>query len=96
MLEELEAQAVPPEFHQSAASDDASAIFGDQHSHLEGLNGKGGQRANGRGSDKWKTLRDFVHERAIVDAIESMDNDRNGLDVRHATVSCSSAYQTCS
>ena len=31
---------------------------------------------------KWKSLRDFVHERGIEEATESMDNDRVTLDVR--------------
>jgi autophagy-related protein 17 len=30
---------------------------------------------------KWKTLRDFVDERAIEDILESIENDRNVLDV---------------
>lgn len=31
---------------------------------------------------KWKTLRDFVDERAIEDALESMEAERAALDVR--------------
>ena len=30
---------------------------------------------------KWKTLRDFVDERAIEDVLETIENDRNALDV---------------
>jgi autophagy-related protein 17 len=30
---------------------------------------------------KWKTLRDFVDERAIEDVLENIENDRNALDV---------------
>jgi autophagy-related protein 17 len=30
---------------------------------------------------KWKTLRDFVDERAIEDALDNMDRDRSVLDV---------------
>lgn len=30
---------------------------------------------------KWKTLRDFVDEKAIEDALEQMEEDRNALDV---------------
>ena len=29
----------------------------------------------------WKTLRDFVDDRAIDEALESMESDRNALDV---------------
>lgn len=29
----------------------------------------------------WKTLRDFVDERAIEEVLETIDNDRNVLDV---------------
>lgn len=30
---------------------------------------------------KWKTLRDFVDEKDIEDALEQMEDDRNALDV---------------
>jgi autophagy-related protein 17 len=30
---------------------------------------------------KWKTLRDFVDERAIEDVLDTIENDRNALDV---------------
>jgi autophagy-related protein 17 len=30
---------------------------------------------------KWKTLRDFVDERAIEDVLDTIENDRNTLDV---------------
>ena len=33
----------------------------------------------------WKTLRDFVDDRAIDDALETMESDRNALDVRFLT-----------
>jgi autophagy-related protein 17 len=29
---------------------------------------------------KWKTLRDFVDERAIEDVLENIESDRNVLD----------------
>ena len=73
MLEQLEAQIVPPDFHQSATSD-ASSLFGSPQSDDE-------ERREIGHRGRWKTLRDFVHERAIVDAIENMDKDRNELDV---------------
>ena len=31
---------------------------------------------------RWKTLRDFADERGIEEALETMDNERNELDVR--------------
>lgn len=37
---------------------------------------------------KWKTLRDFVDERAIEDVLESIENDRNQLDVSLAFLHC--------
>lgn len=77
MLEQLEAQRVPPEFHHSASSD-ASSLFGSQHS--DDGDAMRDDRNKSRQRSKWKTLRDFVHERAIVDAIESIDKDRNELD----------------
>jgi autophagy-related protein 17 len=84
---------VPPDFHQESED---SSIFGSQHSDdetndtpfdqspsntvRENLH----QRASAcRKLDrsKWKTLRDFVDERAIEDALDNMDRDRSVLDV---------------
>jgi autophagy-related protein 17 len=31
---------------------------------------------------RWKTLRDFVDERAIEDVLETVESDRSALDVR--------------
>ena len=78
MLEQLESQVVPPDFHQTPTSDDATSPFGSQHWEGEAVNG-GTNGVQRRG--KWKTLRDFVYERAIVEAIETIDRDRNDLDV---------------
>ena len=38
---------------------------------------------------KWKTLRDFVDERAIEDVLDTIENDRNALDVGDLLYSCS-------
>jgi autophagy-related protein 17 len=35
-----------------------------------------------KGKSNWKTLRDFVDERAIEDALETIESERNKLDVR--------------
>jgi autophagy-related protein 17 len=44
----------------------------------------GTSRKVGKLKDKnhWKTLRDFVDERAIEDALETIESERNKLDVR--------------
>jgi autophagy-related protein 17 len=39
---------------------------------------------------KWKTLRDFVDDRAIEEILETVENDRNTLEVRLSSVSKSS------
>ena len=45
----------------------------------------GTSRKVGKLKDKghWKTLRDFVDERAIEDALETIESERNKLDVRY-------------
>lgn len=101
MLESLQAQPVPPDFHQSPSE---SSIFGSQHPSddeqdeseattdaetpvlTRGRRSKADQKADERERDredrrKWKTLRDFVHERGIEDETEKMDADRGMLDV---------------
>jgi autophagy-related protein 17 len=47
-------------------------------------NAVGTSRKVGKLKDKghWKTLRDFVDERAIEDALETIESERNKLDVR--------------
>jgi autophagy-related protein 17 len=44
-----------------------------------------GQRQRNRLSDRsqWKTLRDFIHEQAIEDTLDGLEEDRNMLDVGH-------------
>jgi len=75
ILEALGTQSVPPGFYESPTS---SSVFGSQHPDLDGeekpIGGAGKDRA------QWKTLRDFVDERGIEDATESVDNDRIALD----------------
>lgn len=38
--------------------------------------------ARQRDRSRWKSLRDFVDERAIESALENIENERNELDVR--------------
>lgn len=45
--------------------------------------GKQKQKADPLADRKWwKNLRDFVDDQAIEDVLETMENDRLGLDVR--------------
>jgi hypothetical protein len=99
ILESLDTQLVPPDFHQ-ASSD--SSLFGSQHSddeperethdmrassHLQQSptltvrDGRSSHQEKAKDRKKWKTLRDFVDERAIEDVLETIENDRNALDV---------------
>ncbi|KAF5392168.1 hypothetical protein D9757_001415 [Collybiopsis confluens] len=94
ILDELGAQRVPPEFHQTSA---ASSIFGSQDSEDEEeslrrqTNGRSAlsqspsdtilaQRPNSRDDRRdWKTLRDFVDDQAIEDIFESMEDQRTSI-----------------
>lgn len=87
ILESLERQVVPPDFHLSSSS---SSLFGNQGSDnaedslVRGNDNtpNGKMRNGGVDRSKWKTLRDFVDFRSIVMATEEMDEDRDMLDVR--------------
>ncbi|TDL25651.1 hypothetical protein BD410DRAFT_784690 [Rickenella mellea] len=76
VLESLGAQHVPPDFYRSSAS---SSLFGSQNSD-DGEDERPVVNHVAPDRSKWKTLRDFVDERGIEDAVESMDNDRIALD----------------
>lgn len=39
------------------------------------------QKEESGGRTKWKSLRFFVDERAVEEAVERMDEDRNSLEV---------------
>lgn len=94
ILESLGSQLVPPDFHQDASD---SSLFGSQHSGDDHEpNGRATEspqlspsatvrnvQKEKTGTDRknWKTLRDFVDDRAIEDALETMENDRTALDV---------------
>ena len=97
MLESLEKQVVPPDFHLSSSS---SSIFASQLSDEEenpDTRENGTIRKKGKvkvwnkkkSSDRsrWKTLRDFIDFGSIVKATEEMDEDRDKLDVSRCTFS---------
>jgi autophagy-related protein 17 len=88
----LGSQLVPPSFYETASG---SSIFGSQASEKdltvataeEAAGATAAEGATREGKEnvtrtKWKTLRFFVDERAIEEAIERMDDDRNVLEVR--------------
>ncbi|KAK0189643.1 autophagy-related protein 17 [Armillaria mellea] len=85
VLESLGSQRVPPELYQTSRG---SSIFGSQHSDEE--KPPSPQRSpsatvripNKPSADRtsWKTLRDFVDDRAIDEIMETLENERNVLD----------------
>ncbi|KAI5120103.1 hypothetical protein M0805_002187 [Coniferiporia weirii] len=86
ILESLEKQLVPPDFHLSMSS---SSIFGSQRSDEEdseaaevGAPMKEKTKAESLSGDrsKWKSLRDFVDFGGIMKQTEEMDDDRDRLD----------------
>ena len=90
VLDKLATQHVPPEFHQTAI-DEANAIFktfeddflvaeSDPTIRVTPLK----EHVNSTTS-KWRTLRDFVDEKGILDASEAMDEDRLLIDDLLAT-----------
>jgi len=91
LLDDLGSQLVPPSFYETASG---SSIFGSQASEkvltaaaaTEDGAGAVAESATREGKEntartKWKTLRFFVDERAIEEAVERMDDDRNVLEV---------------
>jgi autophagy-related protein 17 len=102
ILESLDTQLVPPDFHQGSAD---SSLFGSQLSGDEN-GGKGPGKPSTSPSQhspsatllgthphanadrsKWKSLRDFVDERAIDDVLETMESGKSTLDVRRLDLS---------
>jgi autophagy-related protein 17 len=86
ILESLGQQHVPPNLHLMSSG---SSLFGSQHSlpditeipDEETSRSQAGTSSPADAKSKWKTLRDFVDEKAIEDALEQMEEDRNSLDV---------------
>ncbi|CAK5268746.1 unnamed protein product [Mycena citricolor] len=90
ILESLGTQVVPPDFHQHSS---VSSLFGSQHSDHEEPEPRASQsprhslsstiqNAKKLPPDRsaWKTLRDFVDDKAIDDVLEKMEEERNILD----------------
>lgn len=95
LLDDLGSQLVPPSFYETASGSsifgsqtsekDAFAPVPDDPSGVEGTaQTKDGATAAAREGNKtrtkWKTLRFFVDERAMEEAMERMDEDRNSLE----------------
>lgn len=86
ILENLGQQHVPPNLHLTSSG---SSLFGSQHSlpditetpDEETALPLAGTSSPAYAKSKWKTLRDFVDEKAIEDALEQMEEHRNALDV---------------
>ncbi|KAG8832638.1 autophagy protein 17 [Serendipita sp. 399] len=84
ILDDLGSQLVPPSFYETTSG---SSLFGSQHSNeesgegaIEGTTKENHVNKESGGRMKWKSLRFFVDERAIEEAIERMDDDRNALE----------------
>ena len=87
LLDSLGSQLVPLALHETASD---SSLFGSQHSHSDHSDShtalaepqnqnRAGTAATDRG--KWRSLRYFVDERSIEDALDRIEEDRNALDV---------------
>ena len=74
---------------ESETSEDRKNVTAPDHSpalticHSNGNGVSTSTKAKNRREDKshWKTLRDFVDERAIEDALETVESERNRLEV---------------
>ncbi|KDQ17770.1 hypothetical protein BOTBODRAFT_29923 [Botryobasidium botryosum FD-172 SS1] len=83
ILETLGAHLVPPSLHQLSSG---SSLFGSQ------IMDRSDSRAEEElpkkeDKSKWKSLRDFVDERGIEEAVEKMEEDRSVLEDLMATTS---------
>jgi autophagy-related protein 17 len=69
------------EERQNVTAPDRSPALTIRHSNGNGV-GTSTKAKNRRGDKShWKTLRDFVDERAIEDALETVESERNRLEV---------------
>jgi autophagy-related protein 17 len=75
MLDALGAQAVPPDFHAPLHDGEDVFVTGDADAPPDAA----ARRARRADRARWKTLRDFVDERGVGDALERMDGDRAAL-----------------
>lgn len=64
--------------HNNVKVNGHSTISGGKNSSLL-------SKKRSRDRSRWKTLRDFVDDRAIEEALETMDTDRAALDVSSGT-----------
>ncbi len=96
-MEALGSQIVPSEFHESSddsslfgsqLSDEESEFKFHNNVKVNGhstmsarKNSSHLSKKRSRDRSRWKTLRDFVDDRAIEEALETMDTDRAALDV---------------
>lgn len=86
ILESLGSQTVPEEFYQTSPT---SSIFGadkgnpfePDRSPTATLRGNHTGGISDRNRMKWKTLRDFVDEKAIEQVLDTIELDRNNLEV---------------
>lgn len=86
------------EHGKESASPHNSPSLTIRYPHVNGSNGrlgpdkgKGVVHGKGKGKERadrsrWKTLRDFVDERAVDEALETMEAERTSLDVRFVPV----------
>ncbi|PVG04289.1 hypothetical protein CPB86DRAFT_747681 [Serendipita vermifera] len=87
ILDDLGSQLVPPSFYEDASG---SSLFGshpslqnpiiETHSNEVSHRDDGATTKDAGTRMKWKSLRFFVDERAIEEAIERMDEDRTALE----------------
>jgi autophagy-related protein 17 len=95
ILDDLGSQLVPPSFYEDASG---SSLFGSHPSlkdpslSMEPPTNETPHKDDGAITKdmgtrmKWKSLRFFVDERAIEEAIERMDEDRSALEVSHDSI----------
>ncbi|KAH9002912.1 autophagy protein Apg17-domain-containing protein [Lactarius hatsudake] len=95
VLESLGTHVVPPKFHENASgssiffnptseseTEEPHNVTAPDHSPTLTIRNSNGAVARKQKSDRsrWKTLRDFVDERAIEDALETIESERNQLE----------------
>ena len=79
-LDALGAQRVPPEFYHSEHDDEASSLFGSQHSDDDEISTSPSSAVRVLPPKATKTLRDFIADRAVDEIYDTLDNERNELD----------------
>jgi len=69
-----------PEEPQDVAAPDHSPTLTIRHSNSSAVSASKKVR-KAKDKSRWKTLRDFVDERTIEDALEAIESERNKLEV---------------